>query len=125
MAACDTVAGKIRAFIATRVKYLEANRDFFKIYYSEFAHFFVPLGPSPKGFRELYLQQAKMLQSVLEQAEKEGAIRNCCPQSTAFRIYDMTLGLIAQRVLGWSKADAEMDIELLFELLWRGIGAQN
>src|ERR1700688_2304758 len=45
VAACDAVAEKIRAFIATRVKYLEANRDFFKIYYSEFANFFIPLAP--------------------------------------------------------------------------------
>ena len=122
VASCDTIAGKIRVFIATRVKYLEANRDFFKIYYSEFANFFLPLAPAPKGFRELYLRQARMLESVLRQAVKEGAIRTVCPQSTALRIYDMTLGLIAQRLLGWSKAGVEEDIESLYQLVWKGIG---
>ena len=122
MAAGHTAAEKIRAFINTRVKYLEENRDFFKIYYSEFANFFVPLAPAPKGFRELYLRQARKLEEVLATAVQDGAIRKVCPQSTALRIYDMTLGLIAQRLLGWSKADVEQDVESLFDLLWRGIG---
>lgn len=125
MAACNTIEGKIRAFIATRVKYLEENRDFFKIYHSEFANFFVPLAHAPNGFRELYLRQAKVLESVLEQAVREGAIRRVCPQSTAMRIYDITRGLIAQRLLGWSKAGVEEDTESLFDLLWRGIGKER
>jgi len=125
VATCDTIAGKIRAFIATRVKYLEANRDFFKIYYAEFANFFIPLAPAPKGFREIYLRQAKMLEAVLQHAVKEGAIRNVCPHSTALRIYDMTLGLIAQRLLGWSTVGVEEDIEWLYELVWKGIGANE
>ncbi len=123
MASCHSAAEKIRAFIGTRVKYCEENRDFFRIYYSEFANFYVPLAPSAKGMRELYLRQAKKLEAVLEQAVKQAEIRDICPHSTALRLYDMTLGLIAQRLLGWSKADVEKDIESLLDLLWRGIGA--
>jgi AcrR family transcriptional regulator len=125
VAASRTIDEKIRAFISTRVRYLEENRDFFKIYYSEFANFFIPLAATPKGFRELYLQQAKMLESVLREAVREGIIRKVCPHTTALRIYDMTLGLAAQRLLGWSKANVEEDLELLFDLLWKGIGTQN
>ena len=125
VAACDTIEEKIRAFISTRVRYLEENRDFFKIYYSEFANFFIPLASAPKGFRELYLQQARMLESVLREAVKRGTIRKVCPHTTALRIYDMTLGLVAQRLHGWSKTNVEEDMELLFDLLWRGIGTKD
>ena len=125
MRACDTAAEKIRAFISTRVKFFEENRGFFRIYYSEFANFYVPLAPAPKGLRELYIRQAKRLQAVLQQAVDKQEIRGICARSTALRLYDMTLGVIAERLLGWSKASVEEDIEALFELLWRGIGKEH
>jgi len=123
--ACDTAAEKIRAFISTRVKFFEENRGFFRIYYSEFASYYVPLAPASKGLRELYVRQAKRLEAILQQAVEKGEIRGICPRSTALRLYDMTLGVIAERVLGWSKAPVEDDIEALFGLLWRGIDKEH
>jgi AcrR family transcriptional regulator len=125
MQECNTAAEIIKAFISTRVKFCEENRGFFRIYYSEFANFYVPLAPAPKGLREHYIRQAKRLEAILEQAVEKGEIRKICPRSTALRLYDMTLGVIAQRLLGWSKAPVEEDIEALFELLWRGIGKEH
>ena len=125
MQECETAADKVRAFIGTRVKFFEENRGFFRIYYSEFANFYVPLAPAPKGLRELYIRQAKRLEAILERAVEEGEIRRIGPRSAALRLYDMTLGLIAERMLGWSKAPVEDDIEALFELLWRGIEKQH
>lgn len=123
--ACDTAAEKIKAFISTRVKFCEEHRDFFRIYYSEFANFYVPLAPAPKSLRENYIRHAKRLEAILKQAVEKGEIRKICPRSTALRLYDMTLGVIAERLLGWSKAPVEEDIEGLFELLWRGIGIEH
>lgn len=121
MSAALNAPDKLRAFISTRVRYSEEHRDFFRIYYSEFANFFVPLAPAAKGMRELYLRQAQKLEVVLEQAVRRSEVRKICPHSTALRLYDMTLGVIAQRLLGWSKATVEEDIDAVFELLWRGI----
>jgi AcrR family transcriptional regulator len=121
MAAESNAPDKLRAFVATRVKYFEQNRDFFRIYYSEFTNFFVPLAHSGKGMRDLYLKQAHKLEAVLEDAVNRGEVRNISPHSTALRLYDMTLGVIAQRLLGWSKATVEEDVQAVFELLWRGI----
>src|SRR3954464_7871713 len=95
VAASPTIEAKVRAFIGARIRYCEENRDFFKIYYSEFGNIFSP-APVPKEFRDMYAQQARMLQDVLEEA---GAAR---ADSTALLIYDMTRGLIAQRMMGWS-----------------------
>lgn len=120
---CSTTAEKIRAFVRTRVEYFEENGDFFRIYYSEFAKFFMPPAPAPEGLRELYLRQAKRLEFLLEEAVNKGEIRKVCAHSTALRIYDLTVGLVAQRLLGGSAANVEMDVESLFEMVWRGIGA--
>lgn len=122
MASGATAAQKIRAFISTRVKYFEENRDFFRIYCSEFPNFFGAPAPAPRAMRDLYVQQAAKLEAVLKEAVREGEIRKVCPHATALRLYDMTVGMIAQRLLGWSKADADEDVESLFDLLWRGIG---
>jgi len=119
--ASEGAAAKLRAFIATRVEYFERNRDFFRIYYSEFANFFVPLAHPSMGLRELYLRQARKLEDLLEQAVEQGEIRAIRPRSTSLRLYDMTLGLISERLLGWSKASVAADIDTLFELLWKGI----
>src|SRR5712671_3268754 len=112
--AAPAIETQVRAFIDARVRYCEENRDFFKIYYSEFGNMFSP-SPVPKEFRDMYAQQARMLQGVLEQAATPRA--DC----TALMIYDMTRGLIAQRMLGWSKAGVEEDVEFLFGLVWKGI----
>jgi AcrR family transcriptional regulator len=118
--ASPTIEAKLRAFIGARVRYCEENRDFFKIYYSEFGNMFSP-SPVPKEFREMYAQQARMLEGVLEKAAKAGQIRVARPESTALMIYDMTRGLIAQRMMGWSKAGVDEDVEFLFGLVWKGI----
>jgi len=117
----DAIQAKIRAFIGTRVRYFEENRDFFKIYQSEFGNILVHPANLHKDFKELYCQQARLLESVLREAAKQGAIRCTRADSTALIIYDMTRALIFQRLLGWSRVDVEKDIEFLFDLIWRGI----
>jgi len=117
----DAIEAKILAFIGTRVRYFEENRDFFKIYHSEFGNILIHPAHLHKDFKELYCQQARMLESVLREASMQGEIRCTRADSTALVIYEMTRGLIVQRLLGWSKADVEVDIEFLFDLIWRGI----
>jgi AcrR family transcriptional regulator len=110
---------KLRAFIGTRVHYAEQNRDFISIFHAEFGN----LGPSCayKKFKTLYLEQARGLEAMLEQAAAQGQIRPMRTDAAAFAVYEMTRGLITQRLLGWSKGSAEQDIEFLFELIWSGM----
>jgi AcrR family transcriptional regulator len=118
--AADTLEAKLRAFITTRIQYCDENRDFFKIYYSEFGNL-LSQPPVREEFREMYAAQAKVLQGILEEAATQGQIHLPRPDSTALMIYDMTRGMIAQRLLGWSKAGVQEDIEFLFGLVWKGI----
>jgi AcrR family transcriptional regulator len=116
--AAPTAAEKIKAFVATRIRYAEENRDFISIYHAEFGN----IGRAPlKEFRNLYLQQAKALEAVLRDAAERGQIRRTRPDATAFAVYEMTRGLITQRMLGWSAATADEDIDFLFGLIWNGL----
>lgn len=119
--AAPTASEKIRAFIATRIRYAEENRDFISIYHAEFGN--LAPGTVNKAFRALYLQQAKILEAMLHEACARGQIRSIRPDSAAFTVYEMTRGLIVRRLLGWSKATVDEDIDVLFELIWKGLAA--
>lgn len=110
---------KLRAFIGTRIHYAERNRDFISIFHAEFGN----IGPScaNKKFKTLYLEQARDLEAMLERAAADGKIRPMRNDTAAFAVYEMTRGLVTQRLLGWSKASAEEDIQFLFELIWSGM----
>lgn len=119
-----TLENKVKAFIAIKICYFEKNRDFFKIYLSEFGSVFTHPAQLHKRFGDLYLQQARMLEAVLREGIKRKAIRNIHPEAAALAISDLTRGIITQRLLGWSKANVESDIRFVFDLVWRGIRAQ-
>jgi AcrR family transcriptional regulator len=124
MAESKDIAGQIHAFIDTRVRFFEENRDFFRIYHSEFGNLLIHPAHLTKSFRDLYCKQGKMLASVIEKAVKQRTIECDRPELTAFAIYEMTRGLITQRLLGWSQSKVEEDIESLFQLVWKGIRNQ-
>ena len=117
--AAPTAAEKIRAFIATRIRYSEENRDFVAIYHAEFAH--MGLDYLSHEFRDLYRKQIRTLEALLRGAAEQGQVRPVRAEAAAVPLYEMTRGLAMQRLLGWSKATAEADIDLLFELIWRGL----
>jgi AcrR family transcriptional regulator len=112
-------AAKLRAFIETRIRYAEQNKDFISIFHAEFGN----IGPScaNRKFKALYLEQAQVLEAMLEQAAAQGQIRPMRTGAAAFAIYEMTRGIITQRLLGWSKTTAEEDIQFLFDLIWSGM----
>ena len=122
METAEGVRAKLRAFVRTRVEYAEANLDFIKIYHSEFGNL-THATAGDSEFQQLYMQQAKLLEGVLQTAVKRGEIRRIRTDFAAFIIYDMVKGVIVQRLLERSTADMEEDIEVLNEMVWRGIAA--
>src|ERR1700733_6921303 len=69
------IQARLHAFIRTRMEYAEANRDFIKIYHSEFGNL-TKAATADKEFQQLYLQQAKELEVVLQSAMDGGEIRH-------------------------------------------------
>jgi AcrR family transcriptional regulator len=122
MQAASGIQAKLRAFVGTRIEYAEANRDFIKIYHSEFGNL-TNAAACEGEFQQLYLQQAKMLAAVLLEAVEAGEIRPVRTDFAAFIIYDMVRGVMTQRMLGWSTGPVHDDIELLNDLVWKGIVA--
>jgi AcrR family transcriptional regulator len=110
---------KLRAFIGARVHYADQNRDFISIFHAEFAN--LRISGANKHFKSLYLEQVQIIRSVLEEAAAHGEIRLMRADAAAFAIYETTRGLITQRLLGWSKASAEEDIDFLFNFIWSGM----
>ena len=123
MEAARTAEAKIRAFIQCKISYCEQNRDFFKIYYSEFGHSLTHPVRLRKQFGELYLQQAQILKAVLEEGVRNRAIRPIPTDAAAFAICDLTRSVATQRVLGRDKTDLRDAVNFIFELVWKGLGS--
>ena len=123
VAAATGVLDKLRTFVATRVEYFERNREFFRIYHSEIGNLLPHPGKQCGEVSEMYLEQAHMLERILREAADHSEIRDLRPDATAFAVCDMTRGVIVQRMLGWSKAELQDDIQHLIEVIWRGIAA--
>jgi AcrR family transcriptional regulator len=122
MHSANGIQARLRAFVRTRIEYAEANRDFIKIYHSEFGNL-TNAAAHDSEFQQLYLLQANELEKVLRGAMDSGEIRHVRSDFAAFIIYDMVRGVMTQRLLGWSSVPLEEDIELLNDLIWKGIVA--
>jgi AcrR family transcriptional regulator len=120
----STTEEKLRALIATKLAYFEQNRDFFKIYYFELGK--IPTHPATMDseFKALYLDQARLVESILKEGSRKKAIRNLRTDQAAFAISDIIRGVVTQRVLGWTKSKISQDVEFIFDLIWKGIAAQ-
>jgi AcrR family transcriptional regulator len=115
------VRAKIRALIETRVRYADQNRDFFKIYLTEFNGIARPAAIN-KEFRDLHFKQARAIEQALRDGAQSGEIQQLDFEAAAFIIQDMARSLIMRRVLGWSKNDVEQDIDFLCGFIYRAIG---
>jgi AcrR family transcriptional regulator len=123
MQAVEGVRAKIRALVATRVKYADENRDFFKIYLTEF-NGATQTAPISKESRDTYFKQVQAVEQALRGGVDSGDIQELDVEATAFMIQDMSKSLITRRLLGWSKKGVEEDIDFLCGFIWRAIGCK-
>jgi AcrR family transcriptional regulator len=115
------VRAKLRTTIATRVEYAEENRDFIKIYLTEFINVTHPASIN-KDFRDVQLKLAQGVEQVLRDAVDHGEIQPLDVETIAFTIQDMIRSLTTRRVLGSSKKNREEDIDILCNFICKGIG---
>jgi AcrR family transcriptional regulator len=111
---------KIQMFIRTRVEYLDSHIEFFKIYQSEIGNMTHPAWVSQK-FRDVYAEQLRMLEGMFAEAVDRGEMRALPPAVLACGIYEMTRGLLLQRILTGTQRTAEAEAEMLGTLLWKGM----
>jgi AcrR family transcriptional regulator len=113
---------KLRTLIGVKLAYFDDNRDFFKIYYSELGNMCIHPG-ALDDFKALYLDQAKVVESILREGARRRVIRAVRAEQTAFAISDIIRGVVTQRVLGWTKSKLSQDVDFIFDLIWKGIAA--
>jgi TetR/AcrR family fatty acid metabolism transcriptional regulator len=123
--AAQSTADRVRAFMGARLRYCADNRDFFRIYYTEFASLQVRSANAQPEFQDLYDEQAALLARVLERGLLAGELRGPLDTTkTAHLIYEITRAAIAKHVLQWPGEPIESTIDLLFDFTWRGIGCR-
>ncbi len=116
-----TTAGKIRAFMLSRLQYCIDNSEFFRIYYLEVANLQVKSDNTRPEFQDLYEDQALLLESILDEGVRSGELRRLDPRKAAHLIYEVTRAAIAKHLLEWPGEPVETTMDLLFEMTWRGI----
>jgi TetR/AcrR family transcriptional regulator, fatty acid metabolism regulator protein len=116
------VRDTVRAFVAVKLRYFEQHRDFFRIYYAEINRPMTRQAQLQRHVDEAYLEQVGALGAVLQQAVRSRAIRPVRTDAAAFAIFELTRGVVMQRLRGWSKATLDDDIAFAFDLTWKGIG---
>src|SRR5262245_57319899 len=117
----DSVEEKIRKFIKVKFTFFHQNRDFFRIYFSEFGNAFSHPLASQKELKDLYRIQVRFLQRILDQGLKERTFRNISTESVASAIADLTRCVITRHVINSSKQKIEEDTQFVFDLIWKGI----
>jgi AcrR family transcriptional regulator len=122
--AASTTEDKFRTLIAAKLAYFDANRDFFKIFYSELGRFPSHPGGIDSELKSLYLEQAQLVECILKEGARKKVLRSVRPEQAAFAISDVIRGIVTHRMLGWSKTKINQDVDFIFDLIWKGIAAR-
>jgi AcrR family transcriptional regulator len=103
---------KLLAFVETKLAFVEAHRDFYRIYSAA-------LGNSPKplrchkDFKAFYQEQIAILQAALAPA-RDG-------ETAAYAVFDVVRGVVERRLYGGSGPATDAEVAGLLDLLWKGI----
>lgn len=122
VAAAPTARLRLRAFLAIRARYSDSNRDFFRIYHSEFSKGIVHPTLLPKELRELYAQHVNLLRTVVRECAARGEIRAVNEEALTLVIMELSRSMVINRIMGWSKTEVDADVDFVLDLLWKGIG---
>jgi AcrR family transcriptional regulator len=121
VASAGTLDEKVEAFIRSKLEYFDAHRDFFRLYHPEFRKAIARSTSFQKPLDTVYLEQVRLLEDALRQAVASGKIRPVQCTAAAFAVFDITWGLVTQRLRGWSDTSIDEDVSFALDLLWRGM----
>ena len=114
---------KIRAVMAAKFSFFNANREFFRLYLS----LRMPEGPAARQRRQKrhcqpqYRDRAQRLAGVLKQAMDGGEIREADPYKLALFIIEGSTAIILERLTEDSAGDEHTDADLIAGFILDGI----
>ena len=76
---------KLHAFIDTKVRFFDADREFFSIYFAEFGNVSPHHLPAQQPFLQRYMEQVALLDATLQQAAAAGIVRTSVLNGSATR----------------------------------------
>jgi AcrR family transcriptional regulator len=112
---------KLRAFIETKVRFFDADRDFFSIYFAEFGNVSPHHLPAQRPFLRRYMGQVELLDRALQQAAEAGMVRKSALNGLGYSVMALTASVIARRLRGWSRSSLDEDVTAAVDLLWKGL----
>ncbi len=118
------VEDAIRAFVDTKLAYLEEHVTFFSVYQSE-AWSDIGRGAGlQESIEASAREQIAELVTVLTEAMESGIVR-CVPAEAAARaVFDLTRAVIRRRLRGEAADSTEHDAVLATDLLWKGLAVR-
>jgi len=121
--AAPTLREKVRAFVETKVAWFDRERDFFKIYLVAFGDLATPRS-CPEEVKSLYRRQLDILEGAFRAAAGRERIRRGRPADAALAVFDLTRGVVTRRLLAPTRPRMDNDVELVLELIWKGLGGR-
>jgi AcrR family transcriptional regulator len=116
---------KLRAFIETKVRFFDADRDFFSIYFAEFGNVSPSHVPAQKPFLRRYMEQVELLDRTLQEAAAAGLVRTSVLTGLGYSVMALTASVIARRLRGWSQRSLDEDVTAAVDLLWKGVAESS
>ena len=120
----DGSEAAIRAFVETKLAYLEEHLGFFSVYQTEAWCDIGRGGGLQASIEASAREQVDRLATVLTEAMASGVVRRIPADAAARAIFDLTRAVIRRRMRGESTASIEEDAALVTDLLWKGLAVR-
>jgi AcrR family transcriptional regulator len=114
---------KIRAFIQTKLAFLERHREFLGIYNAGLAQVPLPLHLQ-KDYKDYYVKQLSLLETALAERGRRAGTRRLPARVVAQAVADLTGGILRRRLQERSREGTRQDAEAVLDLVWNGLAAR-
>ena len=112
---------KLYNIVRNKIEFYEQERDFFRIYLSEKNGLEVaPKDPHKRALREMYLQEVRVFDKILQQGMETGVLRPMDSRRLAFFLREMISSVLVQRIQGKAKTSVDEDVEQVLDLFLHG-----
>ncbi len=112
---------KLRAFAETKIRYFDDHRDFFRIYHAEVGNALTRPAATDQEFTRIYQDQVELLASAVRAAVRRKEIRRVPAAQAAAAIFEVTRGLVVQRLMARPAASAAADAAFVVDLVSKGL----
>jgi AcrR family transcriptional regulator len=121
MLEADTWQEKIRAYMETRLEYLSAHQDFFRIYATEFRNMCMHGKALGTEVQDLIRQGEQNVAQVIAVASAKNEIRAVDPDLAAAMISDLLRGLVDRTLMKFRRTPGTEDLEFTLDCVYRAL----